>query len=125
MHKVREIIEISLDDRLDSHRHGRFKDPIPNKVLDQIKAIPGYRQALTAMLKEQLDEELSARAEGMVGGDFALMVHICDMMAELGDPAFENSLETLQERTRLIRIHSAASRALKRMRQHERQTTKE
>ncbi len=124
MHEVREIVQASLDNRL-PHHHGRFDNPIAKEVLDQLKTIPGHQDALTTMLKEQLDEELSARAEGMVGGDFPLMVHTCDIMGELGDPTFENSLKTLQEHTRLIRVHGAASRALNRMQQRERQSTKE
>ncbi len=113
--KVKQIVETSMDDRLGFH-HGRFDHPVSAEALNRIRAIPGYQQALTAMLKEQLDEELSARAEGMVAGDFPLMTHICEMMAELGDPVFEESLETLRERTHLIRIHGAATRALRRLR---------
>ena len=115
MHRVRELVEIARGDRFP----GRFKDPIPKEVLGQMKAIPGYKQTLTAILKEQLEEELSPLSEDWIVVDYPLMIHICDIMAELGDPTFTNSLETLQERTRIWCVRSAASRALKRIRQPE------
>lgn len=114
---VKRAVENSLDKRGGCLIRGpmaRFDDPISEKDLQLLCQMPLYRESLKSLLLELVDDEADKRSRDMAP-DLPMIAHVCEIMGELGDPAFIETLLTARSKSRCWMTHGASARAIRRI----------